>query len=81
MVDPAEVARVVRVPVRELVDPANRFRVSHPSGYIGPGFRVRGLFVWGFTAALLSRVLTLAGLEEPWDTGKLEPVPWSGVGR
>lgn len=81
VVDPAEVARVVRVPLRELVDPANRFRVSHPSGYIGPGFRARGLFVWGFTAGLLSRVLTLAGLDQPWDTGRLEPVPWSGVRR
>jgi 8-oxo-dGTP pyrophosphatase MutT (NUDIX family) len=81
VVDPAEVARVVRAPVRELVDPGNRFRVTHPSGYVGPGFRVRGLFVWGFTAGLLSRVLALAGLEEPWDAGRIEPMPWSGVGR
>ena len=81
VVDPGEVARVVRAPVRELVDPANRFRVSHPSGYVGQGFRVRGLFVWGFTAGLLSRVLALAGWEEPWDVERLETVPWHGVGR
>jgi len=81
VVDPAEVARVVRAPVRELLDPANRFRVTHPSGYVGLGFRVRGLFVWGFTAGLLGRVLTLAGWERPWDHDQLESVPWHGVGR
>src|SRR5437868_6535398 len=43
--DPAEVARVERLPVRDLVDPANRLRVRHPSGWIGPAFRVRGMFV------------------------------------
>ena len=74
-VDPAEVARVERVPLTELLDPANRFRARHPSGYVGPGFSVSGLFVWGFTAGLLSRLLALAGLERPWDTGRVRPVP------
>jgi 8-oxo-dGTP pyrophosphatase MutT (NUDIX family) len=74
-VDPAEVARAVRVPLAELVDPAHRFQVRHPSGFVGPGFRAAGLFVWGFTAALLSRVLELAGWERPWDTSRLEPIP------
>ena len=64
-VDPVEVARAVIVPIAELTDPANRFRVRHPSGWIGPGFEVAGLFVWGFTAGLLDSVLTLAG----WATG------------
>jgi 8-oxo-dGTP pyrophosphatase MutT (NUDIX family) len=71
----AEVARVARVPVSELVDPQNRFRVGHPSGYVGPGFAVRGLFVWGFTAMLLDRLLGLAGWELPWDESRLEPLP------
>ena len=75
VMDRAEVARVVRVPVAELLDPANRFRVSHPSGYIGPGFRVDGLFVWGFTAGILDRVMHLAGWEQPWDPSRVEPVP------
>ena len=74
VVDPAEVGRVVRVPLAELVQPANRFQVAHPSGYVGPGFAVRGLFVWGFTAGLLSRLLQLAGWERPWDTDVLRPV-------
>ncbi len=74
-VDAAEVARVAVVPVAELIEPANRFRVSHPSGYIGPGFAVRDLFVWGFTAGLLDRLLTLAGWAVPWDEAVLRPLP------
>jgi 8-oxo-dGTP pyrophosphatase MutT (NUDIX family) len=73
--DPVEVARAVRVPVAELLDPAARFVVAHPSGYVGPGFGVRGLFVWGFTAGILDRVLALAGWERPWSRSRVEPVP------
>ena len=74
-VDPAEVAAVVRAPLHELLDPAHRATVRHPSGYVGPAFEVRGLFVWGFTAGLLSRVLALAGLERPWDRSRRVPLP------
>ena len=35
----------------------------------------RGLFVWGFTAGLLSRVLALAGLEQPWHTDRVRDLP------
>jgi 8-oxo-dGTP pyrophosphatase MutT (NUDIX family) len=73
--DPAEVARVVAVDLAELLDPANRFTVVHPSGVVGPGFTAGGLFVWGFTAGLLSRLLAAAGLEVPWDAGRHEPLP------
>jgi 8-oxo-dGTP pyrophosphatase MutT (NUDIX family) len=74
-VDPREVARVVRVPLDELLDPENRFSVRHPSGYTGPGFAAGGLFVWGFTAGLLARVLIEAGLERAWDERRFEPLP------
>jgi 8-oxo-dGTP pyrophosphatase MutT (NUDIX family) len=74
-INPAEVARVVRVPVAELTDPANRFRVTHPSGYVGPGFSASGLFVWGFTAGILDRLLHLTGWERPWDLTRSEPLP------
>jgi 8-oxo-dGTP pyrophosphatase MutT (NUDIX family) len=74
-VDRVEVARAVRVPVAELLDPAHRFLVAHPSGYVGPGFAARGLFVWGFTAGVLDRVLTLAGWERAWDRTRFEPLP------
>lgn len=68
VVDPLEVAAVVRAPVADLVDPANRVGVRYPAGRgEGPGFFVAGLFVWGFTAGLLSWVLDLAGLARPWD--------------
>jgi 8-oxo-dGTP pyrophosphatase MutT (NUDIX family) len=79
-VDRAEVARAVRVPVGELVDPANRFLVAHPSGYVGAGFGVQGLFVWGFTAGIVDRVLALAGWERPWNRDRLEPLPPPVVG-
>ncbi|HEV2886183.1 MAG TPA: CoA pyrophosphatase [Jatrophihabitans sp.] len=75
VVDEAEVAGVHRVPLRELLLPANRFTVRHPSGYYGPGFAVDGLFVWGFTAGLLDRLLRLAGWEQPWDVGRIQPLP------
>ena len=74
VVDISEVAAVVRVPLKELVDPANRFRVSHPSGMLGPAFEVRGLVVWGFTAGLIAGVLSLAGWEEPWDRDRVQPL-------
>ncbi|WP_158848099.1 NUDIX hydrolase [Saccharothrix deserti] len=67
-VDPAETAAVARVPIAHLSDPTNRFRVSHPSGYIGPAFSAPGMLVWGFTAGLLNGLLALGGWERPWDT-------------
>ncbi len=75
VVDTAEVARVAVVPVSELVDPANRFRVHHPSGHIAPGFTASGLFVWGFTAGLLDRLLSLGGWAVPWDPSQFRAVP------
>jgi 8-oxo-dGTP pyrophosphatase MutT (NUDIX family) len=74
VVDAAEVARVAVVPIAELVDPVNRFRVAHPSGFVGPGFEAGGLFVWGFTAGLLDRLLTLGGWAREWDTGQQRPL-------
>lgn len=65
--DPEEVHRLVRPSVDDLVDPANRLRVRHPSGYIGPAFDMDGVLVWGFTAGLLDRILDMAGLTRPWD--------------
>lgn len=73
--DPAEVARVVQVPISGLVDPANRFQTVHPSGYQSPGFEVGDLFVWGFTAGVLSWLIKLAGLELPWDGQRRRQVP------
>ena len=74
-VDPAEVHRAVRAPLSHLLDPSARFTVTHPSGYVGPGFDFDGLFIWGFTAGLLSAVLDFAGLTRPWDRGVQRPLP------
>lgn len=72
VVDTDEVASVHRVPISELADPANRLQVRHPSGYVGMGFRVRGLLVWGFTAGIVSGLLDLGGWAQPWDRERLE---------
>jgi 8-oxo-dGTP pyrophosphatase MutT (NUDIX family) len=73
--DPAEVARVELVPIAELTDPAHRFRVTHPSGWLGPAFQACGLFVWGFTAGLLDRLLEFGGWARPWDDSVTQPLP------
>ena len=75
VVDPAETASVARVPIVELVDPANRFCSRHPSGYVGPSFSVREMLVWGFTANLLDKVLTLGGWTRPWDRRDVRELP------
>ncbi|GII53709.1 coenzyme A pyrophosphatase [Planotetraspora thailandica] len=73
---PDEVESVERVPVAELVDPANRLMLRFPVGGMPhPAFRVRGLLVWGFTAGVLDGVLAAAGFEQPWDRSRVEDVP------
>lgn len=80
-VDPAETAAVARVPLAALADPANRVRVTHPSGYTGPAFLVAGLLVWGFTGGILSALLRLGGWERAWDTGRVRDLDeaWSAA--
>jgi 8-oxo-dGTP pyrophosphatase MutT (NUDIX family) len=80
VVDEAEVAAVLRAPLRDLVDPARRFTVRHPSGYRGPGFDLGdgsgdGLVMWGFTAGVVDQVVTAAGMERPWDRSRTRPAP------
>ncbi len=76
-VDAGEVAAVERVPIAELANPANRCRVGLRNGYVGPGFRVRNLLIWGFTAGLVDKLLALGGWEIPWQPGEYleRPVP------
>lgn len=74
-VDDTEVAAVARVPIAALAEPANRFRVRHPSGHIGAAFDVGELFVWGFTAGLLDRLLDIAGWALPWDNRHVRDLP------
>jgi 8-oxo-dGTP pyrophosphatase MutT (NUDIX family) len=65
-VDLGEVARVERLAVSELADPANRLRVRYPGGRVGPAFLVRDLMVWGFTGGMLSGLLEAGGWAQEW---------------
>jgi len=79
-VDAAEVAAVERIGVSELADPATRLMVRTPGGHLSPAFRVRGLLIWGFTAALVDRLLALGGWEKPWDTSVVADLPLRSAG-
>lgn len=78
VVDAAEVGSVHWVTVRHLLDAANRFRVRHPSGFLGPGFAIPGrpcapeFLVWGLTGGILDRFFALAEWERPWDRNRVE---------
>lgn len=74
VMDPREVASVHQIPIDEFADPHNRIRISHPSGYIGNAFTVSNLTVWGFTGALISTLLDLAGWAQPWDKSRILPL-------
>ena len=73
--DPREVASVLVVPIAVLVDPANRARVRHQRGYIGPAFLVDDHLIWGLTAHLLDGVLDLAGWQRPWNADRMLEIP------
>lgn len=68
-VDQGETARVSRIALSDLVDPANRFQIRYRAMFKGPAFTVDGMLVWGFTAGLLSTLIEEAGWERDWDTG------------
>lgn len=63
---PEENDDVFFVDLAQLIDPANRFRVTR-LGWSGPAFDVNGYLVWGFTASLLAVMIREAGWEEPWE--------------
>jgi 8-oxo-dGTP pyrophosphatase MutT (NUDIX family) len=73
--DVREVESVARVPIADLVDPANRLQVRAPSGRTSVAFEVANMLVWGFTAAVLSRLLDLAGWARPWDETRVVDLP------
>jgi len=65
--EPDEVESVTRVRLDDLINPAHRVSVRYPSGYIGPGFRVNDMLVWGFTGGLIDLILEHSGLAQPWN--------------
>lgn len=65
---PAEVAAAQRIRVSDLANPDNRVWVTHPIGFTGPGFVVNNMFIWGFTAIVLDKLMTLGEWDTEWQT-------------
>lgn len=74
-VDAAETEEVVQFRVSELADSGARITARHPSGFLGPAFRLGGAFIWGLTAHLIDWVLELGGWTKPWDGQRVVPIP------
>lgn len=78
VVDPDEVHAIYRVPVAELIDPAHRITVRHPSGWLGPGFVIgdrKDVILWGFTAGIIARLFDYVGWSVPWDGTRVRDLP------
>lgn len=77
-VDHDESVEVFRVPVADLLEPANRANTSHTFDgrtHRSPAFSVDGRIIWGFTALVLSRMFDELGWAEPWDENRIvEPM-------
>ncbi|MDR1237684.1 MAG: CoA pyrophosphatase [Propionibacteriaceae bacterium] len=73
--DPGEIAALHVLRVDDLINPANRSTWTHPDGHTGPGFSVGELYLWGFTALVLSRLFDAAGWSQPWDVSRRVPIP------
>ncbi len=70
--DGIEIVESVVMPLATLADPAHRVSVRHPAWPATfPGYAVPGWFVWGFTAWLLTHLLTAAGADVAWDTHRV----------
>ena len=72
-VDQRESVDVFRLPVSDLLEPANRATVEHlrnGRSFRTPAFTVHGVVVWGFTAIVLSRLFDELGWAVPWDRGR-----------
>ncbi|MGL4306585.1 MAG: NUDIX hydrolase [Mycobacteriaceae bacterium] len=67
VVDPGETQRVVRVPLRQLLDPQNRLMVRKSVFYKGPAFAVDSMLVWGFTGGILASLISISGWERQWN--------------
>lgn len=80
-VDPREAVEVFRLPVADLLEPANRASVEHALGdhvVRTPAFLVDDVLVWGFTAIVLSRLFEELEWALPWDRDRLvDPENWS----
>lgn len=79
--EPGEVAQILRYPVEQLADAEIRRSARLPQGNSGPAFVLDDIVIWGFTAHLVDRLLTLGGWASEWDRRALIEVPerfWRG---
>ena len=75
---PDEVHAIHHVPIEELMDPAMRINVRHPSGWLGPGFLIgpdHDIILWGFTAGIIARLFDYLGWSGDWDRARLRDLP------
>ncbi|WP_310529047.1 CoA pyrophosphatase [Nocardioides sp.] len=78
VISPDEVHAIHHVAIADLVDPANRINVRHPSGWLGPGFLIgpdRDVILWGFTAGIISRLFDYVGWSSEWDSERVRDLP------
>ena len=77
-VDQQESAEVFRVPVADLIDPANRCTAVARRRIHTPAFTVQAArkdhLIWGFTAMILDTLLAALGWSVPWDAARIVPV-------
>ncbi|WP_456787319.1 NUDIX hydrolase [Cellulomonas sp. P5_C5] len=73
-VDHAETVDVFRIPVGDLLEPANRASVEHTRwgrAVRTPAFTVDGVLVWGFTGIVLARMFDALGWAVPYDVHRI----------
>ena len=78
VVSPDEVHEIHHVNIDDLLDPANRINVRHPSGWLGPGLLIgpdRNVILWGFTAGIIARLFDYVGWSSEWDTDQVRDLP------
>lgn len=78
LASPDEVHAIHHETISELLDPAHRFNVRHPSGWIGPGFSVgeeKDVILWGFTAGIVARLFDHIGWTTAWDKSEMRDLP------
>ena len=78
VVSPDEVHAIHHVAIDDLLDPAHRINVRHPSGWTGPGFLIgadKDVILWGFTAGIIARLFGYLGWSEDWDQARVRDLP------
>ena len=78
VVDPGEVHALFRVQIEDLLDPAHRISVRHPSGWVAPAFLIgddKDLILWGFTAGIIARLFDFLGWTRAWDPEVMRDLP------